>query len=145
MPSAGMPIMGPSDLVTSNQGRFKAFPVETDDHFLKVCRYAERNALRANLVGRAQDWRWCSLWHRERGDELAQRLLSEWPVDRPSNWLTWVNEPQTPQDLEAIRASLCRGRPYGSESWHGLVLNRVGHVFSPRPRGRPRKMAPDPI
>jgi putative transposase len=43
------------------QGRFKAFPVEKDDHFLKVCRYVERNAMRANLVDRAEDWRWCSL------------------------------------------------------------------------------------
>ena len=34
------------------QGRFKSFPVETDDHFFTVCRYVERNALRANLVGR---------------------------------------------------------------------------------------------
>jgi hypothetical protein len=35
------------------QGRFKSFPVQSDEHFLTVCRYVERNALRANLVGRA--------------------------------------------------------------------------------------------
>ena len=40
------------------QGRFKSFPVDTDEHFLTVCRYVERNALRANLVERAEDWRW---------------------------------------------------------------------------------------
>ncbi len=34
------------------QGRFKSFPVESDDHFLTVCRYVERNALRANLIER---------------------------------------------------------------------------------------------
>ena len=47
------------------QGRFKSFPVQDDDHFLTVCRYVERNALRANLVQRAEDWRWGSLyrWH----------------------------------------------------------------------------------
>ena len=32
------------------QGRFKSFPVQSDDHFLAVCRYVERNALRADLV-----------------------------------------------------------------------------------------------
>ena len=26
------------------QGRFKSFPVQTDEHFLTVCRYVERNA-----------------------------------------------------------------------------------------------------
>lgn len=32
------------------QGRFKSFPIQDDDHFHTVCRYVERNALRANLV-----------------------------------------------------------------------------------------------
>jgi putative transposase len=39
------------------QGRFKSFPVQTDEHFLTVARYVERNALRANLVQRAEEWR----------------------------------------------------------------------------------------
>jgi putative transposase len=29
------------------QGRFKSFPVEADEHFYRVCRYVERNALPA--------------------------------------------------------------------------------------------------
>ena len=41
--------------------RFKSFPVREDWHFLKVCRYVERNPLRANLVERAELWPWCSL------------------------------------------------------------------------------------
>lgn len=32
------------------EGRFKGFPVQDDKHFLAVCRYVERNALRAELV-----------------------------------------------------------------------------------------------
>src|SRR5437763_17168216 len=38
------------------QGRFKSFPVQGGEHFLAACRYVERNALRANLVERADDW-----------------------------------------------------------------------------------------
>ena len=38
------------------QGRFKSFPVQTDEHFLTVARYVERNAVRAGLVGRAEYW-----------------------------------------------------------------------------------------
>ena len=34
------------------QGRFKSFPIQRDDHFLAVCRYVERNPLRAKLVNR---------------------------------------------------------------------------------------------
>jgi hypothetical protein len=46
------------------QGRFKSFPIQRDEHLLSVCRYVERNPLRAGIVERAEDWRWSSLWHR---------------------------------------------------------------------------------
>jgi hypothetical protein len=39
------------------QGRFKSFSVQDDEHLLTVCRYVERNPLRANLVARAEAWR----------------------------------------------------------------------------------------
>jgi putative transposase len=32
------------------QGRFKSFPVQSDDHFYSVCRNVEPNPLRAKLV-----------------------------------------------------------------------------------------------
>ena len=43
------------------QGRFKAFPIQEDEHLLTVIRYVERNPLRAGLVERAEEWRWSSL------------------------------------------------------------------------------------
>jgi hypothetical protein len=42
------------------QGRFRAFPIQEDDHLLTVLRYIERNPVRACLVERAQDWAWSS-------------------------------------------------------------------------------------
>src|SRR3954468_22269602 len=83
------------------QGRFKSFPVQTDPHFLTVARYVERNALRARLVPRAEDWRWSSLWRRVRGPAADRAILAEWPVDRPADWLAWVNAPQTAAEEEA--------------------------------------------
>src|SRR5262249_54296233 len=50
------------------QGRFRSFPVQSDDHFLTVARYVERNAARSGLVTRAEDWRWSSLWRRRHDD-----------------------------------------------------------------------------
>jgi REP-associated tyrosine transposase len=49
------------------QGRFKSFPVEQDDHLYTLLRYVERNALRAGLVRRAEDWHWSSLFTAVRG------------------------------------------------------------------------------
>ena len=68
------------------QGRYKCFPVETEDYFYQVVRYVERNALRANLVERAESWRWSSLRRVEREDP-AFPILSTWPLPRPTDWL----------------------------------------------------------
>jgi putative transposase len=38
------------------QGRYKSFPMQTEEHFLTVAWYVERNALRSTLVSRAEDW-----------------------------------------------------------------------------------------
>src|SRR5208283_5511707 len=51
------------------QGRFKSFPVESDEHLYTVLRYVERNPVRANLVERAEDWRWSSLGRYAKGDD----------------------------------------------------------------------------
>jgi len=86
------------------QGRFKSFPVQSDEHFLTVARYVERNALRANLVvERAQDWRWSSLWRRRQRDKSLQRMLTKWPITPPPNWLRQVNRPFGERELEAVR------------------------------------------
>jgi hypothetical protein len=42
------------------QGRFKAFPIQADEHLLTVLRYIERDPLRANLAERAGDRPWSS-------------------------------------------------------------------------------------
>lgn len=73
------------------QGRFKAIAVQCDDHFLRVCRYVERNPVRAGLVSTPLDWRWCSLWRRENPSD--DTLLSPWPVARPGNWLELLQAP----------------------------------------------------
>lgn len=64
------------------QGRFKSFPVQEDKHFFTVCRYVERNALRANLVRRAEDWPWGSLSRWLQGTAAEKSLLAPWPLRR---------------------------------------------------------------
>ncbi len=120
------------------QGRFKSFPVESDEHLYAVLRYVERNPVRANLVQRAQDWRWSSTWRRHRGDEEARKLLSPWPMTRPTDWLRRVNRAERRGELEALRRCVQRGQPYGSEPWRLRITARLGLESTFRPRGRPR-------
>jgi putative transposase len=120
------------------QNRFKAFAVAEDDHLLKVLRYIERNPLRAGLVARAEDWPWSSLAGRS-GEGEAARRLHPGPVARGADWVRRVNDVQTEAELEALRRSVARGRPYGPEGWVENVAGRLGLRSTLRPPGRPRK------
>ena len=121
------------------QGRFKSFVIQTDEHLLTVCRYVERNALRARLVERAEGWRWSSLWRRQFGDAEARALLSDWPLPRPRDWAARVNRPERKEELEALRGSVNKGRPFGSDEWVARTVKRLGLISTIRLRGRPRK------
>ena len=120
------------------QGRFKSFPVQDDGHFFTVCRYVERNALRAELVKRAEDWRWGSLWRWLQRPEPEPTLLSAWPTPRMPRWVDRVNEPLTSGELAAIRTSAKRGSPYGEPSWVESSVKRLELESTIRPRGRPQ-------
>lgn len=122
------------------QGRFKSFPVETDEHFYTVGRYVERNALRAGLVEQAEEWRWGSLWRRVQ--KRRDPLLSDWPLTEPRTWRHLVNQPQTEAELAALRSCLQRNRPFGSDAWTTRTAAALDLTSTLRPRGRP-KLEPD--
>ena len=121
------------------QGRFKSFPIQDDDHFLVVCRYVERNALRAELVRRAEDWRWGSLHRWLHKPERDPRLLSPWPLARPPRWAERVNQPLTGPELHAVRTSVNRGTPFGDQTWVQRIAQELNLQSTLRPRGRPKK------
>jgi putative transposase len=106
------------------QGRFKAFPIEENQHLLAVLRYVERNPLRANLVQRAEDWPWSSLPWWLAPSKLP--FLHPGPVPRNDNWLEVVHEPQTEAELERLRRSVQRGQPYGNENWVAATAKAMG-------------------
>ncbi len=119
------------------QGRFKSFACQSDKHLLTVARYIDRNARRAKLVARCEDWPWSAVGQSALPSELRPGL-SEFPVERGEDWLSWVNEPQTKSEEESIRASVRTSRPYGSKEW--IQRNRQSLGWTPpKPPGRPRK------
>ena len=138
------------------QGRFKSFAVEADEHLCTLLRYVERNPLRANLVKRAEDWQWSSLRRRcppasgtkeatpsatpsPTADADRKPLLTPLPIDLPADWVKRVNRPETSKELERLRTSVNRGRPFGGEAWTRRTVARLGLPATLRGRGRPRK------
>ena len=122
-----------------DQGRFKSFPVQSDDHLLTVLRYIERTPLGAGFVARAQEWPWGSLWARAHADAALKAILSPWPVKRPADWIDRVNAALSAQELRGIRSSLVRGRPFGADDWVRWTVGELGLQHTIRPEGRPPK------
>jgi putative transposase len=117
------------------QGRYKSFPIQDDDHLTTVLRYVERNPLRAELVPRAEDWKWSSLaaWL-GKGSALYRGA----PAPRGRGWLRRVDAPLSAGDLARLRISVARGRPFGAEDWTRQTAASLGLGHSLRNRGRPR-------
>ena len=120
------------------QGRYKSFLVQEDGHFLTVMHYVESNPLRARMVRRAQDWPWSSLGGAA-GSNGVKVELEKWPVDRPRNWVATVNERMDEKELERLRASVKRERPFGGEKWVRKVVRRMGLEWTVRDPWRPKK------
>ena len=94
-----------------DQGGFKRFPIQDDEHFLTVCWYVERNALRAELVSRAEPWCRGSLCRWIQHPEPKPALLSSWPIPRPRSGIERVNPPLTEKEQAAVRDRVKRGCP----------------------------------
>ncbi len=110
------------------QGRFKSFPVAQDGHFLRVCRYVERNAARAGLVRRAEVWRWCSLWQRAQEPRPEKWLLSAWPVVvAEADWVRAVNPPANRGRAGGPAAQ----RATWSTVWRGAMGRACGAALRP--------------
>jgi len=120
------------------QGRYKSFLCQKEDYFYALVRYVERNAKKANLCQLAQDWKWSSIFRREKGTPEQKEVLSDWPVDIPQNYLLLVNQSQTLNEEENIENSIIKGNPFGDIDWVKKVVKDYGLEQTLRGVGRPK-------
>jgi putative transposase len=119
------------------QGRYKSFAIQDDVHLTTVCRYVERNPLRAKLVASARNWLWSSAGQSGLPAEL-RATLSDSPVPRRKDWIQWVDRPQTLAEEQAVRRSIAQNRPYGDDLWMNTMKRKL-RWREPLKRGRPKK------
>ena len=95
------------------QGRYRSFMVQRGQAFVKVSRYVERNPLRADLVERAEDWRWVG-----RGLDTAQGVAAGVrTMYGPCRSLCVPAGP--PEELPIARRNRCEiVDPDLPQSWH---------------------------
>jgi putative transposase len=65
-------------------------------------------------------------------------ILAAWPLEAPKDWLERVNRADNEKELEGLRRSVHRGRPYGAKDWQQQIAKRLGLESAYRSAGRPR-------
>jgi putative transposase len=72
------------------KGRFVSVPIDSVDDVIRVCRYVERNPVKAGLVASADRWIWSSA--AERRTPRHGIPLGEIAIFRSDAWLQFVND-----------------------------------------------------
>jgi putative transposase len=125
------------------QGRFKAFPVQSDTHLLTVLRYVEANPLRAGIVERAEAWPWSSLGTTAGANRLRVGL-TPWPIPRPTAWTRTVNGIIPEADVNRLQLCIRRNQPYGNPAWVQRTARHLGLQSTLRDPWRPKKKTGQP-
>ncbi len=120
------------------QGRYKSFLCATDSHFYTLIRYVERNAKTANLVKKAQNWQWSSVWRREYGTSEQKKPLSDWPISKPKDYLLYLNQALTQKEEELLELSVSKNIPFGKDNWVQSVVKKFKIEQVLRGVGRPK-------
>ena len=121
------------------QGRFSSFPVD-ETHVLACAKFVESSPVLRKTAKRARDWRWSSA-----GAHLAgrdDRVVRVKPLlDRVRNWRTFLGEPLTEEERQAIRAHESTGRPLGSAAFVARLEKRLGRTLArQKPGPKPRTL-----
>ena len=63
----------------------------------------------------------------------------------PDDYIKLVNEVQTNKEIESLRYSVNKGKPYGSDNWTNKMIDKFNLKATLRNPGRPIQRLPDPI
>jgi len=119
------------------QGRYKACLLD-EAHLWNAVRYVERNPIRAELVKRAEEYRWssaaahCGL----RQDGVLSPGLPL--IESIENWPEWLSVEDPPRDLEFLRSRTRTGRPCTSDEFARELEAKFGCSLLPKKRGPKR-------
>ncbi len=114
------------------QGRFASFPMD-EDYLLAAVRYVELNPVRAQLVQRAEDYRWSSakahLAGKDDGVVTVKPML-----DRVHHWMELLESGEQKM-FDTLRQHERTGRPLGQEQFVNDLSKLTGRVLAKKKPG----------
>ena len=85
------------------KGRFDSYMLFDEDHFWKVVKYIERNALALNLVEDIKDWEYQSLALRLKKTKFFEIIDDSKILEKPlDEYVNWLNKPLEKFEIDEI-------------------------------------------
>jgi putative transposase len=121
------------------QGRFFSCLLD-ERHLYAGLRYVENNPVRAQIVKRAEDYRWSSA--RDRGKVSAGSVLSQdcYLVKEIRDWSKYLREKEDSSLVADIRQNTKTGRPCGDDGFIRRLEKLLGRRLGALPWGRPPRV-----
>jgi putative transposase len=60
-------------------------------------------------------------------------------MERPKDWIEFVNGSERESELDNLRSSAQRGRPFGNEDWVIKIAKQLGLESTMNSRRRPKR------
>lgn len=121
--------------------RFHSCPVETESYLWAVCRYIEKNPVRAGMVKQPADYLWSSVKINtaveNRQDSFIEPIWKDY-LDKDA-YIKFLNQSDDEKQIKEISQSTIQGVPVGRESFVKDVIESSGVIIVKKPRGRPKK------
>jgi len=115
--------------------RFHSSLVDNENYLWAVCRYIERNPVRANMVDKPAQYEWSSANTRHRNNIVE----SIWDSVQSREYVDYLNRPEDEGQIQIIRKHTYSGRPIGSAEFISHIAKILKIDLDTRPKGRPGK------
>jgi putative transposase len=119
--------------------RFYSSIIDKESYLLSVCRYIEKNPVRAKVIENPLRYKWSSAKYILSGDG-AEWLEPAWAdCCTKDEYIKFLNQQEDAGEVEKIRRSVFKGMPLGPAKFIKKLSEESGILLTARPRGRPRK------
>jgi putative transposase len=116
--------------------RFHSSLVDREGYLWAVCRYIERNPVRAKMVNKPSQYEWSSANSTHKSDIVE----SIWDNAQRQKYIDYLNMPEDESQVQIIRKHTYSGKPIGSAGFIVNIAKVLKIDLSTRPKGRPRKI-----
>lgn len=120
------------------QGRFFSCVLD-EKHLYAAMRYVENNAVRANIVKKAEQYRWSSARAHVKGVPDSVLSTDCYLLDTVKDWSAYLRENEDKALVEEMLQSTKTGRPAGDDRFMIRLERVLGRRLAALPRGRPLK------